>query len=162
MTDSTAYATISNDGETNMVDDQPVSDAVASIQKKLQRDSLTAKKLWRQVVAVSADGDFVPLKTIRDVWRETGWEGDWEHFFRQDVNDLRTCRRAAQIEKADSLGQWRKEHGTRKDLWDQAAVLRQEVRGLESLIRQHDGLEKAWMVVDRAAALKQSNRRLFD
>ena len=140
-----------------------LSPAVAAIQKKLDRDQLKAVKNWRALVELAVAKEYIPHQLVSACWQDTGWRGDAELMFRQDVADLRAVRRGEALAKTDSLKQFVETHGTRAELFRQAETLREEVRGIERLIKRHDSLELTSRAPQiRAAALRKANKRLFD
>ena len=148
---------------TTAVAEPELSPAVAAIQKRLDRDQLKAVKNWRALVELAVAREYVPHQLVLACWQDTGWRGDAELMFRQDCDDFRAVRRGEALAKHDGLKRFIDTHGTRADLFRQAETLREEVRAIERLIKQHDSLELTSMAPQhRAASIRKANRRLYD
>ena len=145
------------------VAEQELSPAVAAIQKKLDRDQLKAVKNWRALVELAVAKEYIPHQLVSACWQDTGWRGDAELMFRQDVADLRAVRRVEALAKHDSLKAFIDTHGTRADLFKRAEAAREDVKAIQRLLRQYDSLELTSLAPQqRAAAIRKANGRLFD
>lgn len=120
--------------------------------------------LWRRAVQETCEGKTAPpRRVLAEVFSMAGGRGDPEQSFISDCRDWRSVRAGKEAEKANALGKFEAEHGTRKDLHDQLKICIENQRTLRQLLKKVDSLQRTHsLTVHQGRAIKASNGRLFE
>ena len=120
--------------------------------------------LWRRAIKEVAAGKQMPERSVlRSVFAQAGGVGDAEAAFGSDLKDYKLVLKGEAAEKQDSLGEFVREHGDRRDLMKQWDACHENLRALKRLLSQHDSLQRVHsLTVHQGQCVRRANKRLWD